>query len=157
MGRALMIILVFVIIGPLIGLVAASALLTMATSVQRESVAVLDKSVETADPAAFGLLILVYGLLFAHFIGAMWAALAGGIVALRAALWGPASVFEGVPIGAFTALASIVYFQGSEIDAGSLERIEVQVAAGWALVHIIPAMTCIGLTRRWQSVCSRTS
>lgn len=151
MGRAIMIVLTFAVVGPLIGLMTLSALLTILTSSQREAVQAFDNSIETGDPAALGLFVLMYGVLFAHFIGAMWAALAGAIVAFRANLWGPASVFEGVPIGVLTALASIVFYGAGDLEPGTLDKVELQVAAGWALVHIVSTMACIWLTRRWQN------
>jgi hypothetical protein len=150
MGRGIMIVLIFVAAGPLIGLATLSGLLTILASSQ-ESIRAMDKSVEPGDPAAFGLFILLYGVLFAHFFGALWAALAGFIVAVRAALWGPASIFEGVPIGVLTALASTVYFNVANLEADGLERIQIQTAAGWALVHIVSTMACIWLTRGWQA------
>jgi hypothetical protein len=150
MGRAAIIVLIFVAIGPLIGLATLSGLLSTVAASQLGQVDVLDKSIETGDPAALGLFVMLYGLLFAHFLGAIWAAVAGAIVALRAHLWGPASIFEGVPVGVFTALASSVGWDLNDLNASSLGQIETQAAAGWALVHIVPAMVCIWLTRRWQ-------
>jgi hypothetical protein len=144
MGRALMIVLIFVAAGPLIGLVTLSSLLSVFAAAQ------MDPAEPKGDAAAFGAFVMLYGVLFAHFFGAIWAALAGALVALRAHLWGPASVFEGVPIGAFTALASLVAWDGKDLDGSSLGQIEAQAAAGWALVHIMPTMVCIWLTRRWQ-------
>jgi hypothetical protein len=150
MGRAIMIVLIFVAAGPLIGLATLSSLLAAFAAARVEPH-------ETGDAAAFGALILMYGVLFAHFLGAIWAAIAGLIVALRASLWGPASIFEGVPIGTFTALASIVFWDIHEVEPGELAKIEVPIAAGWALVHIVPTMTCIWLTRGWQSPTPATS
>jgi hypothetical protein len=150
MGRALMIVLIFVVAGPLIGLVTFSALLTIATASQREAVAVLDKSIDTGDPAALGLFVMLYGLVFAHFAGALWAAIAGALVALRAHLWGPGSTLEGVPIGLTTALASLASLDIQEMNSSSLGEIGTPVVAGWILIHIIPTTACLWLTRRWQ-------
>lgn len=144
MGRALMIVLIFAVVGPLIGLATLSGLLSVLAAANVEAK-------ETGDAAAFGAFILIYGVLFAHFFGALWATLAGAIVALRANLWGPASIFEGVPIGVFTAMASIVTWDVNDINVSALADIELRAAAGWALVHIVPAMACIWLTRGWQA------
>ena len=150
MGRAFAIVVVFVLVGPLIGLATFAALLSLATASQREAVQVLDQSVQTGDPIGLGLFVMLFGSLLAHYVGAVWAALAGAIVALRAHLWGPASVYEGVPIGCLTALASIVVWGLTDVKSPPLDAIQAQIAAGWALINIIPAMACIALTRAWQ-------
>jgi hypothetical protein len=150
MGRAPKIILVFVLVGPLIGLATFAALLSIATASQREAVQILDQSVQTGDPVGLGFFVLMLGGLLAHYVGAVWAALAGAIVALRSHLWGPASIYEGVPIGCFTALAAVVAWDLTRVEYLPLDTIQTQVAAGWALVNIVPTMTCIWLTRTWQ-------
>lgn len=153
MGRALMIILIFVVVGPLVGLVTISGVVTVVAAANQGEIQAIEKSMESDDPVALGFAILFLGSFFAHFFGALWAALAGAVVAARASLWGPASIFEGVPVGVLTALASIVFYDIGKIDVdpGTVERATVQLAAGWALTHIVAAMVCIWLTRRWQT------
>jgi hypothetical protein len=151
MGRALMIVLIFVVVGPLIGLVTLSTLLTVFAAAQLETAEAIAKEHSARDAAALGLFVMIYGVLFAHFVGALWAAVAGALVALRSQLWGPGSIFEGVPIGVLTALASLVTWDFKDINSSSLGEIEGPAMAGWILVHVVPAAVCIWLTRRWQS------
>jgi hypothetical protein len=144
MGRAAIIILIFFLAGPLIGLATLTVLLSLVAQLRLPAE-------EAGNAAAFGAFIAMYGIIFAHFLGGLWAALAGALVALRTNLWGPASIYEGVPIGVFTAIASIAFWDLNEAQPDGLKQMEAQAAAGWALVHIIPTMACIWLTQRWQT------
>jgi hypothetical protein len=44
-----------------------------------------------------------------------------------------------------------VFWNADEPSAAELAQIQVQAAAGWLLVHIVPTMACIFLSRRWQN------
>jgi hypothetical protein len=159
MGRALIIILIFAGVGPLVGLATVSAIVTAIAYSHAGLVDLGPNTLDTDSPMALGLATLVLGAFGAHVIGIVWAALAGAIVALRTSLWGPASIFEGVPIGVFTALASAVTydFDLTQTVPRSPGLAGLQAGAGWMLIHIMSAMACIWLTKGWQVRDSGTS
>lgn len=129
------IIALFVVVGPVIGLV------TFATGM----------AIAAASFNIFAFLLL-YGLVFAHFAGALPALIAGIIVAVYAALRGPVPLIVG-------ALAGLVGLLGIH-DIGDLLRNEggdlqsVSVVL-FPLTCIAASSVCTVLTRHWQRPAQR--
>ncbi len=138
LGQLAAIVLVFVTVGPVIGLLAAAALAGLAIAAG-------------GDPGgggAFTIFLLIYGLLFAHFIGIVPAAMAGTIVA------GVANWRGRVPL-AFGAVAGIAGMGLMALRSGVpqpswRESSTTAVAVIWLLAHVLAALACTRLTRRWQ-------
>ena len=138
LGQLAAIVMVFVTVGPVIGLLAAAALGGLAIAAG-------------GDPSgggAFTVFLLIYGLLFAHFVGIVPAAIAGTIVA------GIAHWRGRVPLvaGALTGIAGMALMaQRHGVPQPSWrESSPSAVAVIWLLAHVLAALACTRLTRRWQ-------
>lgn len=129
--NALAIVLTFVGLGPMIGLV----------------VVALGFSSATLSPPIF-VFLLLYGVIFAHLMGALPALISGAMVA------GYAGVRGRVPDW-FALLAGVAGLLGIHDVEGLLNPHDAQF--GWGVTIVIPlscviaAIACTRLTRRWQA------
>lgn len=130
--NALIIILIFAAVGPLIGLLIFG----------------LGIAVAALSPPMF-VFFLVYGPLFAHLTGLIPAVIAGLLVASYAA-------WQGLVPAWYAALAGLVATAGIHDIAGLLRENGPELSR--AIAIILPT-TCIGaslactrLTRRWQTI-----
>lgn len=138
LGQLALIMLVFVLAGPVIGLLVAAVTSGLAIAA-------------SGDPGggmAFAAFLLIYGWLFAHLVGLVPAAIAGAVVAAYAWLRGR------VPLA--IAAAAGVAGMGQMVLRLGMPRPDWQesgmtvVAVIWLVVHVISAIACSRLTRRWQ-------
>ncbi len=137
LGSTLAIVGTFLAVGPLIGLVSFAAAIAGYGLV----------SSNPGDYAAAGAAMLVYGLFFAHFMGAVPALVTGGAVAAVAALRRAAVPFWfGAAVGG---AASAFALSPDTIGRPSAD---VASAVVWVIVvaGILAGAVCTKLTRRWQ-------
>lgn len=125
--HALKILSVFVLIGPLVGLVAFSG-----------GVSLLGWFSGPPDAVWLGPFFLLYGILFAHFIGGVWALMAGCVAALvswhlkRVDFWiGPASGLFTFVLAALSGNAQLPQPSGSPVG------VEIAAISHWALVVVL--------------------
>ncbi len=140
-GKLALIVLIFVIVGPIAGL----AIFALGSGALAFGVSTGDLLSRLDASASTAVIVVLYGLFFAHWIGALAALIAGVLVAWYAARRGR------VPLGV-GAIAGVVSIVGSYPRLGLFDW--VNVGAGLALlifaVHVLPAIACTRLTRRWQ-------
>lgn len=134
---ALAIVGTFLAVGPLIGLI------TFAAAIAGYGVF----SAKPGDYAAAGAAMLIYGLFFAHFMGAVPAIVTGGAVAVFAAFRRATVPFWfGAAVGG---AASALALSPDAIGRPSTEFAGVVV---WLIVvaGMLAGAVCTRLTRRWQ-------
>ena len=141
LSKFVVIVLVFAVVGPIIGLVIfalGSGILAFGVSTEPLT-SRLDSSASTV------LIVLLYGLFFAHWIGALAAVIAGVLVAWYASWRG------SVPLGVGV-IAGVVSIVGSYPRLGSFawDNIGAGLVMLILTVHVLPAIACTRLTRRWQ-------
>lgn len=135
-GRLAIVVIVFVAVGPLLGLVVfalGSGFVTVG------NVRAPDAS-GLSDFAAVVAAMLLYGVAMAHWAGALSAAATGFLVACYAAWRGCVPLVVG-------GMAGLV---GSIVGFADLLGTAVPVAGLTIAVHVLPAIACTRLTRRWQ-------
>jgi hypothetical protein len=140
-GRFAVIVFVFAIIGPIVGLVVfalGSGALTFAVSTESIQKS-LDGSASTAT------VVFLYGMFLAHWIGGPAAISAGLLVAGYSAWRGRSPFVFGVVAGITGAIANGLLYGAAMMQSRNW---------GWlcviAAVHVLPAIVCTRLTRRWQ-------
>lgn len=131
----------FAILGPIIGLAVfalGSGGLTFAVSTEG-----IQQSLDGAASAAA--IVLLYGLFFSHWVGAP-AAIAAGLLVAGYSAW------RGRTPLVFGALAGIVVAIGNGLlyGAAMLQNRNWGWVCVIAAVHVLPAIVCTRLTRRWQ-------
>ena len=141
LSKFVVIVLVFAVVGPIIGLVIfalGSGILAFGVSTEPLT-SRLDSSASTV------LIVLLYGLFFAHWIGALAAVIAGVLVAWYASWRG------SVPLGVGV-IAGVVSIVGSYPRLGSLPGDNIGAGLSMLIlaVHVLPAIACTRLTRLWQ-------
>ena len=134
LGDFAVMMLVFVAAGPLIGLLAAAG----------TSMAGLFFSRWAEFAGHFPAFMLLYGWVFAHFVGLAPAALAGAMVAAYAAWRGRVPLLAGAAAGL-----------GSGILLNRLTPFDPKAELApivfvWIATHVVAAVACTRLTRRWQ-------
>lgn len=137
-ARALAIAGVFAGLGPLVGLIAFASGIGIG-SVFAE---------KPADWGAVAAFVTIYGLVFAHFFGAV-PALAAGVTVAAFGLWRQRALppFAGALI---SAAIGAVYFYGVVAGRGS-EAIETwQLVAMYGGASFVAGAVCTALTRRLQ-------
>jgi hypothetical protein len=129
-----LIVVVFVAVGPLVGMLA---------TVPMSLVGLLfSRWIEFATH--FPAFMLLYGWVFAHFVGWAPAALTGVLVALYA--WRCRRV--PLAVGAVAGLASsMILSRWAPFD---LKAEQVPIVVIWVATHVVAAIACTRLTRRWQ-------
>lgn len=136
LGRALAIIGTFVAAGPLIGLI------TFAAAIAGYGLI----TPKPGDYAAGAAAVLVYGLFFAHFMGAVPAFLTGSAAAAFAAWRGIVPVWAGALAGgAASAFILSPDTIGNPADEFASAVVWLIVATG-----MISGAVCTRLTRRWH-------
>ncbi len=140
-GRLALIVLVFAIIGPIVGLVVfalGSGALTWAVSTEGFQQR-MDGSASTTA------IVLLYGLFLAHWIGAPAAISAGLLVVVYSAWRGRTPLVFGMIAGITVAIAN-----GLLYGAAMMQNRDWGWLCVIAAVHVLPAIVCTRLTRRWQ-------
>jgi hypothetical protein len=150
MGRALGILATYVVVGPLIGLVVFAA-----------GIALLAVANGQTQGAWLGPFFLLYGIVFAHFIGAPWAVLAGGVAVVLDRWRGKGARWIGAASGA--ASFAVAYVAGAARLPPGPESPVGQVVDGYgpgfallmAVVHILSAAGAWGLARGLAGLVAR--
>jgi len=133
-GQLVFIIVVFVILGPLIGLVIFSIM---------SEAYVLAIGTKPGN----GLFLFIPGLLFAHLVGAIPAAMAGLLVALIAAIRRNVPLWMGFGVGLVVGTILAAYVQSLPSRG---EPLSTQALLGFTFLCAVASAVCTYLTRRWQ-------
>lgn len=141
LGDLALIMLVFVLVGPLVGLVVTALGIGSALAVGNG---------DLSGGGGITAFLLLYGFLFAHFVGVVPAIVSGLLVCA----WAYSRGRVPIAVGALAGLASFALLNGSKfgptpdpVGATSSEFTMMAVVGG---AHILAAVVCTRLTRRWQ-------
>lgn len=142
--RAVRIVTVYALIGPLVGLVVFAA-----------GVGALAVSSGRPDGMWLSPFLLLYGLIFAHFVGAIWAILAGicasilSTIAMTRPLWiGPASGLLSFSVALVSGAVRLPEAPDSPVGA-IVDGFTHGFAAIMLMVHVVSATTCWTFARRF--------
>jgi len=94
-----------------------------------------------------GLFLFIPGLLFAHFVGGIPAAMAGLLVALIAAIRRNVPLWMGFGVGLAVGTILAAYVQS--LPSGG-EPVSKQVLLSFTILCAVASAVCTRLTRRWQ-------
>lgn len=133
--RILWVLLVFALLGPLIGLVVFAL-----------GAGALAVAAGKPDGAALAPFFLIYGLPFAHFFGLPWALIAGLAAALLGLMRSSSAGWIGLAGGSISFMAYMLGSNGAAREAFGPGFVYLAL-----VVHVIPAVLCWWIVSRWAS------
>jgi hypothetical protein len=137
---------VFISVGPLIGLVVCA--IGLGLQIELQLAMERHRSPQLGNvPLIIGI-FMFFGIFLAHKIGMLAAAIAGLLVAGYSIFWNRVPLIFGGLAGAVSYASTLAFPENIERVMGKNPELSVTIVI--IAVHILPAIACTRLTRRWQ-------